>query len=289
MNKNFFLLYSNCIPVKGHSESLIMDLQRQSYLPISNIVYDILSFDLRENNLQTIMEKFTHVEDIIEYFDYLVGIEYGFYTDEPEKFPEIDKSFYTPFTILTSIINYDETSDYSLDKTIKKFAEIDVQALQLRIYNNIDLFYLKNCLNPLKTSRNRTIEIILKDFDYDLDILYEILNSDYRTTIILHSYNKKKQIKPASEFDSLLYTTDVSLSKIPAEIFSKTLFTNNVFMYTESINYNASLNRKLCVDFNGSIKNYVSHSQYFGNIKDEVELMNIINNEDFNKVWRSSV
>ena len=42
-DEKFLMLYSNCIPVKGYSRSVICDLQMQNYFFIPNSLYKVLT------------------------------------------------------------------------------------------------------------------------------------------------------------------------------------------------------------------------------------------------------
>ena len=53
---------------------------------------------------------------------------------------------------------------------------------------------------------------------------------------------------------------------------------------SEANNFNLALNRKICVDSNGRIKNYIGHERIFGNIEIN-SLRSIVELEDFQYIW----
>ena len=60
-------------------------------------------------------------------------------------------------------------------------------------------------------------------------------------------------------------------------------FSVNISSFTESLNHNSCLNRKISIDLDGNIKNCPSMAQDFGNIK-EVSLQEALNHKDFKKI-----
>jgi len=58
----------------------------------------------------------------------------------------------------------------------------------------------------------------------------------------------------------------------------------NMDFYSECINFNSCLNRKISIDAQGNIKNCPSCTQSFGNIKDTT-LKQALEHPDFKKLW----
>lgn len=88
INKDsFFLLFANCMPVKGAARSLICDLQRGKYYYIPNDLYDILQItrDTKLTDIYNLYDKSNH-EIVDEYFDYLLENDLGLIDDEPTCF-----------------------------------------------------------------------------------------------------------------------------------------------------------------------------------------------------------
>jgi len=60
----------------------------------------------------------------------------------------------------------------------------------------------------------------------------------------------------------------------------------NMPLYTESLHFNTFYNRKLCIDNDGKIKNYLTQKRSFGNIfSDEIE--DVISQKAFQKIWKA--
>src|SRR3989304_5336380 len=87
----YFLLYANCIPVKGAKRSIICDLQLGRYKFIPNILFEILTKH-RNFPLEKIKKSYNHTFDrgIDTYLKLLTDDEWGFYTNDPDVFPKMD-------------------------------------------------------------------------------------------------------------------------------------------------------------------------------------------------------
>jgi radical SAM protein with 4Fe4S-binding SPASM domain len=55
-------------------------------------------------------------------------------------------------------------------------------------------------------------------------------------------------------------------------------------MFAEAQKHNIGLNRKVCIDYAGNIKNYLSHRKIFGNVRKDL-IKEIIEKPDFREKW----
>lgn len=62
------------------------------------------------------------------------------------------------------------------------------------------------------------------------------------------------------------------------------MFVSNIEFYTECLKHNVGLNRKVCVDLDGSIKNFVNHSKIFGHVSVNT-LESTIDMDEFQQQW----
>lgn len=284
-NNKYFILFANCIHVKGFSISVIMDLQRFGYLKIPNLLFDVLNSNQRLLTIREIKNKFDGQYDkgIDKYLKYLTIEEYGFFTTEPNSFPLLNKEFFSPFKIISSVINYSVFSPYKLEIAIKQLSELGCQIIQLRIFDKIDLEILKKDLLLIKNSRIKTFELYLTDNDYNLIELESITQSDNRIILVIHTLSKLELIETKSNKERIYFVLN-KLIPYSKEIIDERLFISNIPFYIESLSHNVGLNRKVCIDIDGSIKNFVNHSKTFGNIT-ETPLEEVINLDSFKWYW----
>lgn len=285
MKKNkYFILFGNCIPVKGHLSSIILDLQRESYLEIPNMLFDILMHDLYNltiNQLKLI-HKNQYSAGIDAYFNYLCEMEYGFFTNEPKFFPKIKLAHESPFKLLSSVINYNENSNYQLENVFKQLAILNVQTLQIRIFKNTNINELLVKLKIFKASRTKKIEIYLKDYDYDLNKLINVTKNELRISIIIHSSSNYLDY-----IENRIFIRQEKIYENGIEIYSPDLFISNIPFFCEANFFNIGLNRKISIDFDGSIKNYISHKKIFGNINNTL-IDKVLESEEFQEKWNIS-
>jgi len=74
------------------------------------------------------------------------------------------------------------------------------------------------------------------------------------------------------------------LSPFSCGVIAINSFCINMPLFTESQHYNTCLNRKICIDENGEIKNCPAMSRSFGNIKDTT-LEEALNKPGFKGLW----
>ena len=91
---NFIYLFSCCAPVKGHSRSIICDLQRRKFRIIPNSLYEILINLDCERSLLSLRAAHNSEEDkkiFDSYIAFLIEEEFIFLDNElHDKFEPID-------------------------------------------------------------------------------------------------------------------------------------------------------------------------------------------------------
>lgn len=283
INKTHFLLFPTCIPVKGHSYSIIMDLDRGAYIEIPNLLYDILQLVIKKQSIQHVKSLFVHQYDegINEYFDYFVSGNYGFYTDNPHPFNQPDTIFHSPYKIISSVIALDKLSTYNVSDVISQLDQLSCQLIQIRCYDYQALEDLAKALSVLKESAIRKVEIFIPHTTlYTEQNLIEFVQQFPRIILVIFGAEKDKKIKVAKKsVKNLIYTTK-NLTKKTKESISLGSFTITHQMYYESLAYNTGLYRKVSIDTNGDIKNYVAHHKVYGNVMTDA-IDKIISTDEF--------
>src|SRR5215471_16167191 len=122
---NLFRLYANCFPVRGARRSLVCDLQKGRAQFIPNDLYEILT-EMRDLTLSQIKAQYDNEQDqtLEMYFDLLVDQEYGFWCDEPERFPDLDLSWDRPEAVTNAIVDVDKNSSHDFASIFDQLDEL---------------------------------------------------------------------------------------------------------------------------------------------------------------------
>ncbi|WP_282087639.1 grasp-with-spasm system SPASM domain peptide maturase [Aquimarina algiphila] len=286
-NEDHFLLFSTCIPVKGFESSLIMDLDKGEYLEIPNELFDILVEDHFTHNIKKIKSLFNndYDEGINQYFQYLVDNHYGFYTSDPSRFQKLPLHFDSPHKIISSVVAINKDSNYDLANVFHQLHMLDCQLLQIRVYDHIDITRTIEALKILKKSSIRIIELYVPaSLKLSDEVLKKITVDFPRILITIYGAPESKKISVLKNSPRDITYTDQKLLYDSKEVYSTGLFTVSHEMYLEAVNYNTGLHRKVCIDHEGNIKNYVSHNAIFGNVKDNL-IADIIQKEEFKEKY----
>jgi SPASM domain peptide maturase of grasp-with-spasm system len=289
--KKKFKLYSNCLPVKGKNNSIICDLQRNDYEFIPNDLFNILKkFDGKKSvdEIKFIFENL--YDDIIdEYFNFLFEKEFIFFTNTPKYFPKMDLSFHYPFEVSNAIIEIGVSSDYNIFKTLIKLDNINCKFIEIRFNNSILISKIEDILDFVSSSKMiiSSISFIVPFSDNLKEDFVQKLITNYPRLSSLIIYNSPVEyyIKPDKNSGALVvYTTkNIGNNKHCGKINPHN-FTSNIQMYTESVNHNSCLHKKISIDAEGNIKNCPAMSQSYGNIKDTT-LEEALHQKDFKQYW----
>ncbi len=268
MNR-FFNLYSNCIPVKGSEESIIIDLQNTEHINVPNLLFDVLR-KTRTHTIDEIKNFYNNSldEGIDQYFSYLKDVDYGFFTDHVEMFPELNLEWYSPLKVNSAILEMHEDCKYDFNSAIKELSSLACSSIQIRMshpdVNNI----LSGILDATRKSRIRNVEIFLPEFLYEEHYLKYLDDIENRiNTFVIHSV--KDEILTQDLYKNSKYYIDHKLIFKSETINSATTdhikmenFIINMEFFTEAQQCNVALNRKICIDNEGNFKNFLAHKVF---------------------------
>lgn len=292
MSKNIPILYANCIPVKGAENSIICDVQRNSYVPIPNDLYKLLTKQ-KGLSISEIKKLYNNEYDAIieEYFQLLIENEFAFLTDTPQLFPEMSMKWFEPFHITNAIIDLGIESDYEINIVFKELSVINCKFLQIRFFRNTMYKELIEILDSLDKVKSNTIGV---------DFIIQYNSSFNDNSELMKLFEKHKRLSSLYFYSSvkgnsinyvngggtrhIIHTKKPVYTSKSCGNINNDSFSINIKTFTESQNFNTCLNRKISIDTNGNIKNCPSMSKSFGNIKDTT-LEEALNHKDFKKYW----
>jgi len=274
------MLFANCILVKGIVQSTICDVQRNAFHFIPNDLYDIL------NKCPIKLDRKSKIDfELRRWLDYLIEVEYGFLTANPEYFPSINNNWFSPYKIENSIIEIGKNSFIHFDLLIKILCTLNCKFLEIRFFKYFSIKLVKNLMKLVENSIISSIEMYIP-YSKKLNVL-EIIkmaeNYPRISSIVIHGCDCKEK-KIASLKVNFTEVT-INSSKF-CGIISSEYFSINIPTFTESQHHNTCLNRKLSIDAEGNIKNCPSLPEVYGNINDpDLDIIKIVESKEFQKYW----
>lgn len=291
LNENQYLkLFACCIPVKGQSRSIICDLQRYNFDFIPNDLFDLLDKQASLLPLGKLKDEFgkENEETLESYIQFILENEYGFLCEEHEleNFPPLDLQWESPTYITNAIIDFDKDSIHDVATIATQLDKVGCKALELRFYDEASLDQLNAVLEKFSDTRLNVIYLKMKYFKelqmYDLEMLG--IQHKRVKEILVHSANEDQTVKSESTFLRCIFTRTEITSELCCGNIHPGNFRINTQLFTESLQFNSCLNKKISVDKNGLVKNCPSSAQSFGNHK-EVQFMDLVFDKDFTKKW----
>lgn len=284
-----FELFANCVIVKGHNRSTICDLQRNDVRTIPNDLYDIL-IDHEGKTINEIKKQYHNEFDEIidEYFQFLFDNEFVFFTKQTAIFPPLSLKWSDPTIISNSIIDIDKNSSYDVLKVLKQLDDLHCRHLEIRNFDVARIDVLENILVFLKENESsiQSIEILLPFFKDVEKWIVSMTNNFLRIDFIrvFNSSINQNIVPNGNSKAHVMYTKQHYESELCCGKINQNFFAANMKAFTESVNHNSCLNKKLSIDKNGNIKNCPSMQKGFGSVND-TQLKDIVTDKDFTKVW----
>lgn len=287
---NYFKIFSNCILVKGYTQSIISDLQRQISETIPNDLYEIMELLNSKKSIKEICKEYglENKHAILEYLDFLQEREYGFYCNDEEYdlFPKLNTEFNYPSKISNIIIELKISDINNLCNIINQLSLLQCENLTLIFYEKLTenvSFEIGKLLNDFPI---RSLEVVCK---YDAIInqqLLKYLNMIMQLTKITFFEADRDAINHWDNeiFFDRIYTTQKIISFKFCGVIDTKYLNTNLPKVLEAINHNSCLHKKMAIDIDGNIKNCPSMPQSYGNIRNTA-LENALNHSDFKKYW----
>jgi len=267
-----------------------MDLQRNTSCYIPDGLYEILT----NHKTKTIKEIKTYYNEkwenyIDECLSFLIENEFIFFCSkvEFEKFPELDLAWDYPAIINNAIIDLNIDTKIDFEDIFNQLEELGCKNIQIRCYFHFTLSAIEQIGKQLEDRSIKFVEILLKDNkEAKYSDYYEIINRYPRiASIVIHSTKVNKHDKDSiCNNANVIFVEKVIKSANNCGIISKEWFVNNIEHYTESQHFNTCLNRKVCIDVDGNIKNCPSFPKTFGNIRDTT-IKKAIEKSGFKEMW----
>lgn len=291
-NKTVFKLYACCISVMGKRRSVVYDLQRgNNYYFIPNILHEILT-EHENKTLAGICEIYgnEHRKQIEEYFQFLIQNELGFYCNNPENFPNLDRTWKYANPITNAIIEIEDLEWIDCDRVLEQLDEVGCVALQLKLFSDFSVDLIESeFLQKTENNRLKSIELFIHyNEKINLEII-EYLCEKYRrlSMVIIHSCPEGVDLnKPIQgNWITPIFSIQESLrSDKENQLMRPEYFYVNLDVFTEAHHHHTYFNRKVVIDSKGEIRNCPTIKKSFGNIA-KMDLAEVIQQLDFQELW----
>lgn len=287
-DNKIYRLFSPCIPVRGWKRSIIADLNRHQIFYIPNVLSDILVFG-HNRTWGTVLKQYgeENRETLVNYYDYLRHNELVLELDKNEckLFPTFPLDWDFPSLCSNAIVDWNQESHYEIKNALYHLSEINCYHLQIRFFKDIDMIKVKGLLSLCEKLYFNTVQLAFS-FNEEKELEYEQLFDEFwklvKVEVFSAPYNKI--IPKTGNLRLLLFHVSKRLTPQSCGCISKQYFVTETNHFTESQHHNTCLNRKICIDANGDIKNCPAMAKSYGNIKDTT-LEEAINQPGFKDLW----
>ena len=268
-----YLQYSNCVAVRGFLRSALYDLQTNRFKFITNELQSILS---KSVTVEYHSSRHIHTEDI----NVLIKEKYGQLIDIKMEclFIKMDLSWRSASQITNCILICN--GDFSFPETL--FTQVNELLCKDIQVNGLNCSTIDEIDSLLKSTIDfNSIQLLINYFGDEnyMENLFEkyaILDSLFVFKSPFEKIDINKEHK--------IFYTKKTHSYFDVQKINKDYFTSNRPFYTESQLHNTYFNRKLCIDYNGYIRNSPELEWHYGHIS-EVKLEDAIKDKGTDKFF----
>lgn len=285
---NYFKLFAFCKAVRGKEKSIVCNLQKAKIKFIPNSMYEVILL-LESKPFDEVKSMFTdeHLNTFIEYIDFLLKNNLGFFTTEPERFPALNENWNTPEFINNAIFEYRFTN-YDILQVIEQLNNLLCKHVELRIidYAKANFGELSDILQKFEDTTIRSISLIFSDCQNisDADIKLLIAKTKKISALIFYSASLQKT---TIDDDVAIQYIQEDFAVIKSKEFPIDKYIINIDYFMEALQFNPYYNKKICISEEGNIKNCLKHQAHFGNISTS-DMQQIIQGNQFQKLWFAS-
>ncbi|MEH6309082.1 grasp-with-spasm system SPASM domain peptide maturase [Olivibacter sp. CPCC 100613] len=283
----YIKLFPSCKPVKGYRRGIICDLENMTYHLVPNSLIDLLELltNTKLKDIEKVVED-DSLQVLNEYTSFVLDNNLGFITEDPVSFSDIETLFHHPSTISNAILVSGSDSQHDYPDILNQLDQLNCKGLELRFFYSPTEDELNDILSLAEDSRLQSIDLILKHSPYMNDTYFIDLVTKYRrlSYIQVHSAPFDHEYYIEENFAFLRYTSVRIIDNSFCGCISPKNFAVNVLLFTESLNFNNCLNKKIAIDEDGKIKNCPSMQNSHGTITN-TKLKDVVENEEFRQLW----
>lgn len=280
----YLKFYAHCIPVSGSNKGCVYDLQRGDLYNFPNSFIELL-LSYRDKPLSLMMSENKFQEAVLKkYLSFLEESELIFYTEKPEKFPNLELDYLRPFHIDNLFIEINDIKENKWDFLKTKVESTGVLNVVF-IYNDINysqdgIKIIEEIIEIYRYSRIQYISFVL---NYGTEIVKkakEIHKREpkvYETIFFNAKYNRKTK-------NGVYYYKGNQSAVFNRRIKAVDDFFVNKDIYLLGKQFNPYYFRSAYINNEGFLKNSMFNGQDYGNVFKE-DILELIKNEEFTKLW----
>lgn len=257
-------------------------MTREAYYYIPNSLYMILFEKIIDYPQLKLKYKRNEVT-ISEYIAFLDSNELLLWDNNINilaLFKHFDFNYLCPSKIENVIVSEGDNID-NLRNVLSQLLSLDVQNLEIRLKNTNTIYLIEDILMHSKVIN---LEIIIDNekFFKEIQTCFWDMNPRIRKVTIFNS--EKFSIQKSSNTGCQIITFPDLLTNESCGCINPFYFYVNIPHFTESQLHNTCLNRKICIDSDGYIKNCPSMKHHYGHISDTT-LAEAIEKPGFKDCW----
>lgn len=238
--------------------------------------------------LSELFQSFEVAEHITlkEYFNFLLDKRLGHLTPNPEFFPELETTWDYPCEITNAIIDIVTDQFYKLNysQIFSDLHDLNCHVIQLRFFEGISNSLLEHILQLITKTRIKEIRILTKFSTGFSEKMVELIRSFPRITEVFLFGCQTTEVKSILGVE-VIYSARESISEANCGEICKSNFAINIPHFTEAMQANSCLNRKVSVDAYGNIKNCPSDTTSYGYVGNQ-SVREALLNEAFVGKWK---
>ena len=283
----YFRFWSNCILIKGYSKSILYDMFRCRSVNVSSFFYNCYE---RYANIpvRDIAGDYSFMErrGYLKMIDYFIKNDFGILVDDVDTLPPISMEYDTPYLATNVIV--ETNSDIYFNRLIQILNILSyekIQALQINDYGHLSLQQFQQISESLRSSSIEAVHIYSRYSESytqkQLSFMHD--NRRLRQITLMESPIDKKMDDDSFVQGTVLFVRNVIDYSNCGNIGKKYFVTAQPFII-EAHTCNTCLNRKVCINIDGEVKNCPLMSESYGNIFQQ-PIRVIVEKDDFKKKW----
>lgn len=293
------LLFTDCVPVEGHTASAIYDLTRGRISTFPSEYFPLFKL-FRTHRLGQLLDTFSADDraNLHDFFGFLLSNEYVAFVDELAPFPEISSAWDAPCAIENAIIDVN-TQRHDYRKIVSELDALGCEHLQVRSYSPV--FTVSDLVDLARLCRGTSIQTLQAVIPHDPmisddDYVSVVTSNRILVGLVVHSASQDRQIRVdygARGTSARLVAVEIEMTTKKLEsnldcgsITKKQLLRPSTPTFNELHHFNGCLNRKISIDENGQVRNCPAMGRSFGHHQ-SVTLSDIVAGPSFQSAWRA--